>query len=340
MNARVGVCLYSCWRIQVKSKLRLRWATLVAVCLALTSLVPMPAQGQNKTVSNLRYRIFDVGTFGGPTSQTNGSRILNNEGVVAGEADTAKPCPFYGGFASLISPAFRWKNGKLTNIGVLPHGCFSLPNGISRNGFIAGSSDNGIIDPNTGVPEIRADFRANGHMFNLGTFGGTNSLANDVNDHGIAVGGAENKDPDPFNFGGNLLGLPSPTAWQAFLWQGHGLKKLGTLGGPDSFALIVNQRDEISGKPDNRATDNCRVFLEERKDEEHRFVWWRFQHDVIPQRQEPGCRFLNIPWRFRGTRVRMGTRYGHEGSRHAGRHVQHRDLGQQQRSRGGWLYDT
>ena len=231
----------------MKSKLRLRWATLVAVCLALTSLVPMPAQGQNKTVSNLRYRIFDVGTFGGPTSQTNGSRILNNEGVVAGEADTAKPCPFYGGFASLISPAFRWKNGKLTNIGVLPHGCFSLPNGISRNGFIAGSSDNGIIDPNTGVPEIRADFRANGHMFNLGTFGGTNSLANDVNDHGIAVGGAENKDPDPFNFGGNLLGLPSPTAWQGFLWQGHGLKKLGTLGGPDSFALIVNQRDEISG---------------------------------------------------------------------------------------------
>lgn len=39
-----------------------------------------------------------------PTSQTNASRIENNTGTVAGEADTAEPCPYSGGFASLISP--------------------------------------------------------------------------------------------------------------------------------------------------------------------------------------------------------------------------------------------
>jgi len=205
------------------------------------------AKGVSDHPQRLRYRVIDVGTFGGATSLTNASRIENNAGTVAGEADTDQPCPYSGGFSIVISPAFRWRDGNLENIGLLPGGCFSLPNGINASGDIVGSSDNGLLDPLTGLPEIRADFRHNGNVLNLGTFGGANSLAADINDHGTAVGGAENTELDPFNFGGVLLGLPSPTAWRAFRWNGGKIRDIGTLGGPDAFAVIVNKYDEISG---------------------------------------------------------------------------------------------
>ena len=84
--------------------------------------------------------------------------------------------------------------------------------------MIVGSGDIGVIDPQTGFPELRADLRYKGQILDLGTFGGTNSLANSVNNSGQVVGGAENTIPDPFDFGG-LLGLPSPTEWHGFVWQ-------------------------------------------------------------------------------------------------------------------------
>jgi hypothetical protein len=63
-----------------------------------------------------RYKLIDLGTLGGPTSQVNGTPppMINNKGVVAGEADTSTPCSYLGGF---VSPAFRWEDGVLTELG-------------------------------------------------------------------------------------------------------------------------------------------------------------------------------------------------------------------------------
>src|SRR5262249_22098675 len=186
------------------------------------------------------------GTFGGPnTGALVDSRVINDKGAVVGVSDTPEQCPY---FSEPISPGFMWKDGVLTNIGLLPGGCVSVPGAISSNGIIEGLSENGKVDPLTGVPEIRADVRINGRLSNLGTFGGNHSVSADVNSHGLVVGGAENKDPDPFDFGGTVIGgLPSPTAWRAFSWQGGKKKNLGTLGGPDSVAYFVNKHDEITG---------------------------------------------------------------------------------------------
>ena len=217
----------------------------LGVALAAMFLTQAFLPAQEFRESRLRYRVFDVGTFGGPNSQTNGtSRVMNNKGVVAGMADSDELCPHAPVFKS---PAFMWRNGVLTNLGLLPGGCGSLPNAINDRGTIVGSSDNDIIDPQTGLAEIRADMRKNGKIRDLGTFGGPHGLSGDVNNHDIVVGGAENEDPDPFDFGGSLLGLPSPTAWRAFAWNNGKLHNLGTLGGPDSFAFFINDLNEING---------------------------------------------------------------------------------------------
>ena len=217
---------------------------------ALTSIFAMTLFGAlaipvRLAAQDTRYKLIDLGTLGGPTSQVNGSPppMINNKGVVAGEADTSTPCTYLGGF---VSPAFTWENGVLTDLGLLPGGCFSLPNAINSNGMMVGSGDIGVIDPMTGFPELRADVRRNGQIIDLGTFGGTNSLANDVNSRAQVVGGAENTDPDPWNFGG-LVGLPSPTAWHGFVWQAGTMRDLGTLGGPDSFGLVVSESGRITG---------------------------------------------------------------------------------------------
>src|SRR5437868_3925821 len=192
-----------------------------------------------------RYKLVDLGTLGGANSFVNGGPppMLNNKGMIGGQAETTEACYY---FDAIVSPAVRWDNGVLNNLGLLPGGCFSLPNAINSKGMLVGSGDIGVIDPIAGGPEIRADFRYQGQILNLGTLGGTNSLASDINDHAQVVGGAENADPDPWDFGG-LLGLPSPTAWHAFLWQGGVMRDLGTLGGPDSFAGPINQTGQVAG---------------------------------------------------------------------------------------------
>jgi probable HAF family extracellular repeat protein len=223
------------------------WMTLVFLLAALAIPVGVAGQGNSSQhkPNHHQYKLIDLGTLGGPTSQVNGGPppMLNNEGTVAGEADTSTPCAYLGGF---VSPAFKWQNGALVNMGLLPGGCFSLPNSINSKGMVVGSGDIGVIDPQTGLPEIRADFRYQGQIINMGTFGGTNSLANNINSRGQATGGAENTDPDPWNFGG-LAGLPSPTAWHGFIWQNGVLQDLGTLGGPDSAGVVVNERGQIVG---------------------------------------------------------------------------------------------
>jgi probable HAF family extracellular repeat protein len=182
---------------------------------------------------------------------------MNNLGMVAGMADSDQPCSHVSGLSKFVSPAFRWRDGVLTNLGLLPGGCGSLPNSINDRGTIVGVSDNDIVDPQTGITELHPDIRRNGHIHDLGTFGGHHGLSSDVNSQDIVVGGAENEDPDPFDFGGSvILGLPSPTEWRAFAWSKGKLHNLGTLGGPDSFAFFINDLNEINGVSFTNAIPN------------------------------------------------------------------------------------
>jgi probable HAF family extracellular repeat protein len=218
-----------------------------AVALVATAMLSVQVSAQRT-----RYKLVDLGTFGGPNSFINGDipPMINNRGLVVGEAESSTPCPYAGGFVSdgVLAPAFIWQDGVLTNLGLLRGGCFTLPNSVNSKGMMVGSGDIGVIDNATGLPVIHADLRYKGQVLDLGTFGGSNSLANDVNDSGVAVGGAENADPDPWNLIFTIItGLPSSTAWHAALWQAGSKLDLGTLGGPDSLAGVINQNGLVAG---------------------------------------------------------------------------------------------
>ena len=245
-------------------KLTCLTAMALFAALALPVRPRLAAQEQGK--EHTRYKLIDLGTFGGPSSYlassnaANGAvnQVLNNQGTVVGWGDASTLDPFAANPLGCFSPfppdcflplAFQWQKGVLTNLGVLPGGDASDAKWISDTGLIAGEARNGLLDPLIpGFPEIRAVLWKNGKPIDLGTLGGNESSAFSVNNGGQVVGVAVNTIPDPFSF--------FATQIRAFLWQDGAMQDLGTLGGPDAVAFFVNERGQVAGMSLTNSTVN------------------------------------------------------------------------------------
>ena len=252
----------------------LTWMIAMTFFATLALPLPLVAQdGQDLKHGHHHYKLIDIGTFGGPKSQFNvpSSRGLNNRGIATGVADTSVPdpnCPNNCFFDNFIDHAFVSKDGVTTDLGALPGGASSFPAGVNNRGLIVGQSQIGSIDPLTGLPELRGVLWREGQAIDLGTLGGNETNANAINDRGQVVGGALTGTPDPFatvpqlscavlqttgnicsgsTFAYNALFSNGTTETHAFLWQEGVMFDLGTLGGPDSTALINNARGQIAG---------------------------------------------------------------------------------------------
>lgn len=223
---------------------------MLAVGIALLSALALPL---SLKAQHTRYKLIDIPTLGGPNSFTTpagpGILILNNAGTVAGWADTTSPDPtcFGNDGLCLLTHAFRWKNGSLTDLGALPGANSSAAVAINAGGWILGASEYGIT---SGGPVIRAVLWKHDQIMELGTLGGNPVLPQTLNNVGQVVGGAANTTPDPFS----LIGAPTQT--RAFLWQKGAMLDIGTLGGPDAFAFSINEHGQVAGMSYTNSTPN------------------------------------------------------------------------------------
>jgi probable HAF family extracellular repeat protein len=222
---------------------------IIAIALFAVLAMPLHLGAQEHHANHHQYQFVDLGTLGGPNSYLP-LLSLSQNGTFAGSADTTTPDPYGPSFCNnndcFVSHAITWRNGTLTDLGVLPGpaGSSSMPTWISKNGLIAGFSLNGQIDPLFGAPEIRAVLWQNDVIADLGTLeGGFESGASAVNNSGQVVGFATNLVPDP----NSIAGITTQS--RAFLWEKGVMQDLGTLpGGTDAEALFINERGQIVGQ--------------------------------------------------------------------------------------------
>jgi probable HAF family extracellular repeat protein len=159
--------------------------------------------------------VKDLGTLGGSYSV---AYDINSSGIVVGSAlDTAER-----------ERAVVWEGDAPVDLGALSAGHWTTARGINDQGQII------LWGKPADAPANRAalwsgDFQD--PVIALGTFGGTESWAYGLNNHGFVVGWAGREDE----------------TYHAFVWDGATLTDLGTLGGLYSSAYDINDQGVIVG---------------------------------------------------------------------------------------------
>src|SRR6266404_7210513 len=106
------------------------------IALMVSALITLPLT--MRAGQHPRYKLIDLGTFGGSGSGAAGtSKILNSQGTFVGGADTSSPDPFSPNCftaSCFVQHAFQWQKGVLTDLGALAGGGSSFANWINDRG--------------------------------------------------------------------------------------------------------------------------------------------------------------------------------------------------------------
>lgn len=229
------------------------WKIGLSVFLLLTLAAFTPVVlAQSPPADYPRFEVIDLGTFGGPNGNASANAIsISPDGTVTGAADTSRnvscnqhPINANETANCFALHGFRWKDGKLTDLGTLG-GDDSFGFWINNQDDIAGVAEDGTVDPKTGFFNQRAALWRDGTITDLGSFGGPQSFAFAINNRGEVTGGANTAVPDSFSL--FSIFFPTDKETHAFWWDDGVLHDIGTLGGPDAFGLFINDRSEVAG---------------------------------------------------------------------------------------------
>ena len=217
-----------------------------AITLFAAQAFPVWVAAQGQTTHFRHYKLIDIGTFGGPASYINAPFALgapnqiNNRKTAVGSASTDTPsalfpskaiCGGVDGIVPFVFHAFEWQNGQKKDLGALgKHPATECSEAVSIN--------------------------ANGEIEDLGTIGGSFSVATRINSRGQVVGFAQNAIEDPFSLLYSTVGITNGTQTRGFLWQNSHMQDLGTLGGPDAQAFALNENGEAAGISYTDSTPN------------------------------------------------------------------------------------
>jgi probable HAF family extracellular repeat protein len=210
--------------------------TTFAAKVALMCALAIPTTGLGQ--GHHHYKLIDVGTFGGPTSNVNEvAEVVRSNGTLVGGADTTTPDPNFPNSCLFCIPdpfithAFQWRNGVLTDLGALSGTNSSFAQWTSNSGLTAGYSEDGTIDPLLGIPAVHAVLWREGHIEDLGTLeGGYESGAFSINSRGQVTG----------------VSGKSIAQQRVFLWEKGKMKDLGTLGGTSAGLLGIDGNVEMN----------------------------------------------------------------------------------------------
>jgi probable HAF family extracellular repeat protein len=159
--------------------------------------------------------VRDLGTLGGAYSV---AYDINNSGEAVGTASDS----------SGRDRAVLWGPGGATDLGGLSGGQWTAAPAVNDSGQVI------LWGTPLGATDDRAAFwngNPSSPVISLGTFGGSQSWAYGLNDHGFVVGSADE---------------PGGT-YHAFAWDGTEMVDLGTLGGYYSSAYAINDQGIIVG---------------------------------------------------------------------------------------------
>ena len=151
-----------------------RTLTCIAAMTFFAVLVmPVRLASHGQKANFRHYKLVDIGTFGGPMSLINlpfnTVPALNSHGITVGDSATSIPDPVSCG--GNVFHAFEWQNGTVTDLDSLGGADYcSASGGINANGEIVGASENGEVNPLTGINESRAVHWKNGEIKDLGTW--------------------------------------------------------------------------------------------------------------------------------------------------------------------------
>jgi probable HAF family extracellular repeat protein len=196
-------------------------------------------------------KVINLGAL--PDGYESTAQNIDNAGQIAGFSSNGirdqYACNIFGetppcGWTTQVR-AVIWRNGVIRDLGTLggPDANIAAQN---DQGEIAGESyTSDTPSPTTSKPPLAPFLWRNGHMINLGTFGGTSGQANWLNDSGEVVGQS------------NLAG---DGTYNAFLWNGRRMIDL-TPRAAKAAATWINERGDVTGYTCATLTSGCNPFL-------------------------------------------------------------------------------